>query len=719
MTLPVGWVLVTPAPLTRAPTAPTRTQSALAALPERAVQITVALALVAGVTVSLGVHYWWTVLPLTAVLVAATWTVMGPRAATTAAAAGRAAAVAVGGVIAWCIGNIAMASEYLLVVRDPGFLTLSGKWLVNHASTDIPPHGAIEAAATQVNMLPDAAQAWNLYGDAIQPQGAKMLPAVLSVGGWVAGDTGVLAANVVIGGIGILAVYALARQFLSPYAALAPAGAIALTVSHIGLSRAGYTEPLTLVLVLAGVLWAWRGVRERRLGLVLAAGITSGATTFIRIDGASFAIGALAGVVIALALSDAPRAWRIRAALTFTATQALALALGYASLWRWANEYVVRLEDNTIALVSVYVVTAVILVVWVATWGDRLRGDRPLTALRSTLGRRGAIGVGIAVSGLLLVLASRPLWMIARRGTEKSNEVFANGVVESFQKIAGLPVDGTRTYAESTMTWMSYYLTWVLVALAILGFGVAAYRMVRRDGAWAVFLGAILAPTLLYLWNPSIIPDQIWAIRRFEPASMPGFVLAAAIGTWWLAGRLRTESARSTGRRVAAVVVVVAPLTSWVSVMPDDPSPISTATNVTTREMLGARDQLNDLCEVAGDRPIVLAGTSSHFGSLRVMCDQPVVLALVEPTPQTLVDMAAAWGQAPVVLTQNTDWFEWEGGPPQPAVDSSVRTSSYTLQHIPRTYSDRQYTWYAGIVGAGGVLQPVAADAEKFSTDLP
>jgi len=666
----------------------------------------VALALAAGVTVSLGIHYWWTVIPLTAVLVASTWSLFTPRLVATQAAA-RAAVAALLGTVAWCIANIAMASEYLIVVRDPGFLTLSGKWLVNHPSTDIPTGGSIDAAATQLNLIADAAQAWNLHGDVIQPQGAKMLPATLSVGGWIAGDTGLLAANVVIGGIGILAVYALARRFLGPYASLAPAGALALTVSHIGLSRAGYTEPLTLVLVMAGVLWAWRGVSERRLGLIVAAGIASGATTFIRIDGASFAVGALAGVIIALALSDAPRAWRQRSAFAFIATQAVSLLLGYVSLWRWAYEYLERLEGQATALVSVYLAAAVVCAIWIATWGQRARGDRLLTSLRSALGRRGAISIGVLVSGLLVVLASRPLWMIARRGTVKSNEIFANGVVESFQRNAGLTVDGTRTYAESTVTWMSYYLTWVIVALAVIGFGVAAYRMVRRDGTWAVFLGAILAPTMLYLWNPSIIPDQLWAIRRFEPAAMPGFVLAAALGAWWLVSLLKEENRRHTWRRVAGVVVLLAPLTSWVSVIPGDDLPVSAATNVTTREMIGARDQLNELCDIVGDRPIVLAGSSSHFGSLRVMCDQPVVLALVEPTAQTLIEMTAAWGQAPVVFTRNTDWFEWDGGLPAPAVDSTVRTSSYSLQRIPRTYSDREYTWYAGIVTSTGTLSPI------------
>lgn len=696
------------APPPRANAAPPRLHTALVAAPERIVQITVALALAAGATVSLGIHYWWTVLPAATLLVAVTWNPLRPCIEVTIASL-RAALIVLGGVAVWTVANIAMASEYLIVVRDPGFLTLSGKWLVNHPSTDIPSLGAVQAASAQLNLVADASQAWNLHGDVIQPQGAKMLPATLSIGGWLAGDTGVLAANVVIGAVGILAVYALARRFMGPYGALAPAGALALTVSHIALSRAAYSEPLTLVLVVAGVLWAWRGVVERSTSLLVAAALTSGATTFIRIDGASFAVGALTGAVIALALSDAPRKWRMRTAIAFITAQAITLGLGYVSLWRWAQEYLERLEDQAIALVSVYLVATALCALWAATWGPQLRTDRLVTSLRSALGSTGARMVAITVGGLLVVLASRPLWMIARRGTEKANEVFANGVVESFQQGAGLEIDGTRTYAESTMTWMSYYLTWVLVAFAIVGFAVAAHRMLRRDGVWAVFLGAILAPTLLYLWNPSIIPDQIWAIRRFEPATMPGFVLAAAVGLWWMVSAVRSESARLTGTRVAATVLVLAPLTSWVSIMPNSELPLSSATNVTTREMIGARDQLDDLCAVVGDRPIVLAGTSSHFGSLRVMCDQPVVLALVEPTPEALRQITATWGQAPVVLTRNTDWFEWSGGDPAPVVDSTVRTSSYALQHIPRTYTDRKYTWYAGIVTDDGTLDPLPA----------
>lgn len=685
---------------------PSPLSRALAAAPERLVLVGLALALAAGAAVSLGAHHWWTVLPAAAVIAAVAWRPLRPTGLRTAADA-RAGAIALAGTLAWTVVNIALAAEYVIVVRDPGFLTLSGLWLVDHPHTDIPAAGAVEAAAAHASALPDASEAWNLAGDVIQPQGAKMLPATIAIGGWIAGDTGVLAANVVVGALGILAVYAVARRFLSPMAALAPAGALALTVSHIGLSRPAYTEPLTLLLVIAGVLWAWRGMSQRSIPLLVAGAIASGATTFVRIDGAAFAVGALAGVGVGLALAGGDRAWRRRAALVFVAAQATTLGLGYLSLARWSTEYLERLSGEAYALLAVYAAAAVLGTAWALLWTGRVRADRWIAAPADALGRRGAVAAGGVVVAVFAVLASRPLWTTVHRGTEEPRSQFTNGVVEGFQSAQGLPIEPTRTYAESTMTWLSYYLTWPLVVLAILGLGIAAFRMVRRDGGWAVFLGAIVAPSLVYLWRPSIVPDQLWAIRRFEPATLPGFVLAAAAAAWALTELARTPTARATSRRIVAALMIALPLSTWLSIVPGDEYPLSSAVNVTSREMIGARTQLDQLCAIDPGRPVVLVGTSSHFGSLRVMCDVPVVLMLSSPTPEALAEMAEAWDRAPLVLTREVDDVAWTAEPAV-VVESTVTQAGYSLQRLPRTFVERSYRWYAGVIGDTGEVEPVA-----------
>jgi len=668
------------------------------------VQVTVALALAAGITVSLGQFRPWTTLPLAALIVAATWRPFRPR---VTAADVRGAAWALGAAGAWTVLNWILTSEYLIVVRDPGFLTLSGVWLADHPSTDIPLLGADDAAALQQNLLADASQAWNISGDFIQPQGAKMLPATIAMGGWIGGIWGVLGANIVIGAVGLLAVYVLGRRFLGPLVALAPMAALGLTVAHIALSRSAYSEPLTELLVIAGVAWGWRGIRERSAALVVAGALATGATTLIRIDGALFAAGALLGLVVALAVSDARRAWRVRTAVLVVAAQAATVAFGYWSLWRWSEAYADRLGEQTHSLINAYALVAGVLLVWVVSWIAPLRGDRLLSTPLRAIGVGGATVLGGIVVAGMLILASRPLWTTVHRGTMDPVDVFTNSVVKAFQEAQGLPLDPTRTYAESTVAWVSYYLTWPIVLLAFVGLGIGVFRAARGRGEWAIFLGATLAPSLLYFWAPEIVPDQIWAIRRFESMTLPAFALAATFAAVWLARRVADEHRRRLATVWAVWLTALLPITSWVIVDPGASYPVRGATPLVVREMGGSLAQLNELCALAPGRPIVLASTSSHFGSLRVMCDAPVVLALAPPTPETLAAMTAELGEAPVVLTRDTTWFTWDDEP-SVVVSSVVRQSGYQLGGIPRTYIDRGYEWYAGIVTEDGSLEAIA-----------
>ncbi|WP_152659367.1 hypothetical protein [Demequina salsinemoris] len=680
--------------------------------PSAFVLVITAIAVSAGLLVSVGHHRWWTVLPLAALLIALLWRHLVTT--DTHPQARLAGILLLSGTVAWILVNLFFAAQYILVVRDPGFLTLSGLWLVHHASTDIPASGAVEAAALQSNLIPDASQAWNLLGDAVQPQGAKMLPATIAVGGWFAGTAGVYGANIIIGAAGMAAVYLVARRFLAPLAALAPAALLGLTVAHIGLSRAAYTEPLTLVLVFAGVLWSWRGVAERAWAPLLAGAFVSGATAFARIDGAVFAWGAMVGTVLALSAADAPRAWRRGAALAYVGLQSVVLTGGYLSLYRWSRAYLERLGDETTLLVGAYAASAVLVLLWVMSWVASSRMDRLLPALTERLGHRGSLAASLLLGATFAILTSRPLWMISRRGTETSTDQFTNSVIQGFQSSAGLDVDPTRTYAESTVTWLSYYLTWPLVLLAFVGFGVLIYRVLRGPYDSWVLLAAVLPSTLFYLWKPSIIADQIWSIRRFEPATLPGFAIAAMVGAWWLVGLLRREHSRRLGRRVAVGALVILPITTWVSVSPGSSIPIGAAVNVFTTEMDGANGMIDDLCDEIDGRPVVLAGTSEVFGTIRVVCDVPVVLALVEPTQDTLAEMVDVFGEAPVVVTRNKDWLEWTETP-TPVVTSVVTHSGYSLQRIPVTYVTRNYKWLIGVVNDDGTVTSVASATEQIS----
>jgi hypothetical protein len=562
----------------------------------------------------------------------------------------------------------------------------------------------VEAASQQSNVITDAWQAWNLAGDVVQPQGAKMLPGVLSVGGWVAGVPGVLATNIVIGGVGILAVYLVARRTLGPLAALAPAALLALTVAHLGLTRSPYSEPLTLVLILASVAWAWRGIEEGRTGALVAAGAASGSTVLCRIDGGVYALGVLVGLALVCAMRGSKGFTPL---VAFIVPQVIMVGIGYWSLWRWSASYIERLGDEARTLGFAYaaVVVALFMMQAIASMGDVRRLGAFLTSKKEPLARIAAGATAFA----LVVLASRPLWMTDRRGTTSTTDEFTNSVVAHFQQREGYDVDGTRTYAEHTVTWLSYYLTWPILILAALGLAVLAYRSFTSRPATLVFLGAVAVPSIVYALRPAIVPDQLWAIRRFEPATLPGLAIAAGVGAWWLVARVargRSVETRRVAAVIAACVMVGAPVTTFISVKLDDDLKVAASPYLYVREQGGARAQIDQLCDVIDGRPVVLAGSAGYFGSIRVMCDVPVVLALVDLDPEALERMSQEWGQQPVVITQHPETV-WEETP-APLFESTYYSGQYALQYLPRTKQRSASTWYAGTVEADGTVTPMA-----------
>lgn len=122
---------------------------------------------------------------------------------------------------------------------------------------------------------------------------------------------------------------------------------------------------------------------------------------------------------------------------------------------------------------------------------------------------------------------------------------------------------------------MSYYLTWPVVLLGFVGFAIAAWRLGRGGAPWAVLLGGLLVPSLLYVIRPAIMPDQIWAIRRLTPSLVVGLLILAAVAWQALLARWRRRGYDRAGwPRVASIalagLIAAAPLAGWVRVTSTD-----------------------------------------------------------------------------------------------------------------------------------------------------
>lgn len=649
------------------------------------------------------------VLPLAALLAVATWRLVpAPPPATRAHLGALAAVVAL--VAAWVALGLRSVAEYVVVNRDPGFLTLQALWLTDHPAAPIPV-GAAETAAAAAAGAGAGTEAFWLHDGLLHAQGNTLVPALLAVQGWAGGERAVLAGNLLLGAVGILAVFGAARRFAGPVWALVPTAALALSLPYLELTRAAYTEPVTVAflgggLALAHGLWHQAGPGPRPVpgpGRWALVGALTGATAAARIDGAVVVAGlALAGLLLgATPLGAADRRGAVRGALAALGAGAAMVVLGMADVLLLSPEYVrIHASQLTALLTATGVLVAAAVVVL-------LLPGRVLARARAAVhARRRVLGLASAAVVLLLgvVLASRPLWWQGRYTDAASGFGYAVSVL---QEAAGQAVDPARSYDEQSLAWVGWYLGVPAVVLGFAGLALLAWRGVGRRDPAAVLLVAVVGVAAVFpLVRVSITPDQLWAVRRLVPATFPGLLVAGSCALAALASRWSSRTpgaAWQAGRRAAAAVLALGvaafPLTTWGSV----------ASHV---ELSGRATQAHAVCAALAERGVerVVWTHSSPFrylATLRVLCGVEVVEFVDPPTRAELAAVRAAWGGGPVAaLSFDVDDYPWTVPPATSVGGTASSTLARTLTGPPTTLDTTWSEVWLGLVAPDGSVVP-------------
>ena len=582
---------------------------------------------------------------------------------------------------AWSWWGVATSGQYVVVARDPGFLTLEAWWLTGHPSARIPVGSALQGAVAGASAATDG---FTVHRGALLSQGNSAVPALLATVGWAGGAPAVLWANVLVGAVAIVAVYAVGRRLVGSSWALLAAAGVAVCLPMLAFTRSAYTEPLVLALTFGGVALL-AGVRDRpSRGAFALAGAMVGVAAAARIDGALVVAGAALGLACVVLAARTPdeRARLARYAAVALGTVGAVAALGLLDLWMLSPSY---LDDLGHQLKLLLGGTAALLVVVAAVLDSRLR-ERVRGLLARHLVALGRAGQVLVVVGFL-VLVSRPLWMTAHGAVAGSPTAAA--IVE-FQKAEGLPLDGTRTYDEQTITWLAWYLGWSTVLAAVVGAVVVVRRIAaRRDVAAAVLASMAVAASLLYLVAPAITPDQVWAVRRLLPVALPTVVLLAvvAVATAWRHGSWRWRVPAA----LVAVAMLAVPVTTWFPV-------------AFQRELGGQLSLVEGTCSalqrVGAQRVVwVKSAPWKYLATLRVVCGVDVVEFTDNPSREQLSQVAQAWGGAPVVVlsedptplgfdpnavpfvpnVQGTQWQRRISGPPQSVLRRNDAVWAWTL----------------------------------------
>ncbi|MHA3700965.1 hypothetical protein ACXR2U_02170 [Jatrophihabitans sp. YIM 134969] len=589
--------------------------------------------------------------------------------------------------------NSLRAGHYVFVDRDPGVYAVAGRWLARTGTLRVQAGDPWVSVSRTTNFA--SAGMYPEPGGFLEFQFNHLFSVLLAVAQGIGGDRVMFAVNGVVGGVGLLMVYAVGvRLCRRPWLVVAGLTGLALTLPQLLFSRDTYSEPFTQLLLWSAMwllLTAWE---RRRLGLAALGGLALGATVMVRVDALLY-LGVLP-VVAALAFCASSRGSGRRFAAAWVGTALLAavppVVLGSIDVQERAGGYYAALKSSVDGLRMLLVASLVVgLVVMVI--GPRIPG---LGWLVSRVRDRFAVGAGLFVSGALaLVWALRPALQHPLG--------ISNTTTAGLQRQEGIPVSPRLTYSQDTMTWFGWYLGPITLALAVVGLGLLTTAAIRGRRASLIVLATTGPAAALYLYNVSNTPEQVWAMRRYVPAVFPLFVLAAVVAVEAVLALLRFAPWRPWLQRAVAVAAVAAFIAFPLGVL----GPVRDF-----ETQVGYLPAIDKTCDTLGPDAAVVFVYPDVDGivltqTVRSFCGVPATrFSVTDPTPTELAavsDAARAQGRTLWVLGSSQQGVETavDGSAPvqQIADVTNDRKLEATISRLPDSYDSQSLLVWGARVG--------------------
>ena len=596
------------------------------------------------------------------------------------------AAAAVAVLIA--VGFTALAtwapSNHVLINRDPGSYTSTARWLDRDGSLSVEAAtgGLVDEELLRINGF----AVYDVGDGEVQFQFTHLTSVVLAVA-YAVGDADVMfRVPGVLGGLALLAVYAVAvRATRRPWWGLAAPALLGSTLPMLYVARDTFSEPLVAVFVWTAVLAGSVAAERDDPAWWSLSGLLLGGAIATRTD-VALAVAALAPVLV-VHVSSAPDSMTLRRRARGMAALGAAALVGVVAAvvdLVWFSGGYVDLHGSDVAqLAALAVFTSIVSIAAAVLWR---RSER----LRALVEARRGVVAGVAAGAVVLV------WLFAwwvRPHVQVMRESEPQPLVRALQQVAAVPVDASRSYGELSMTWLGWYLGRVGLLLALAGTTWGVWQVVRGRGRGevAAVMALLLGVGTVLVVRPVIVPDQVWATRRFVPVVLPAMSIAAALALAAAgAARLGSESARRISVGVVAVVAVLgAASTTW---------PLRQL-----REQHGYLAVVEEVCALAGqDASIVVIGSPESdilAQPLRSWCGLPVAVARDGVAASDLGTVRAAVeaaGRTLVLVSSDAASLGVESTDPSVAVTTRVRDErrpERTLLRAPSAYGDAGTGW--------------------------
>ncbi len=637
--------------------------------------------------------------------------------------------------------QLAENSQQIIVLRDPSTYLQFAYWIAQQGTTHIPE--SLAAFGGSHAGMAFSSLGFYTSGTTIVPQFMAGLPMTLAIGIWAGGPLAAVAMAPVIGACAVLAFAGLVGRLAGGRWAPAAALVLAISLPQQYTSRNTFSETLAQVMLFGGLCLladsftlttgrhslagpaatSWRDGPAPNVALAFFAGLAIGLTLLIRIDGASDLLPAIPFLGLLL-VTRRPQA------VPFGLGLILGVAYGLADGFLLSRPYLDSIGPSLrpLAMIVLAVVAltgiamALVNIRPVRRWIRYLLRSRPLRWLPEA-----AAALTVLV---VIAFAVRPYFQTVQGETVPATIKY----VAELQKLAGLPVNGHRQYAEDSLYWVIWYVGAPAVILGTLGLALLARRGVkslltwRDSGAarvWALPLLITGWVAVTVLWRPGIIPDQPWASRRLVPMLIPGLILAAVWMAAWLKERSRQLGASRTAGVIVAVCCVIALLvpTAVTTFGVGTTKTASGSTRLTANGLAfkrtgqGEDRAVRQLCAAIGPNAAVVIvdpQTADRFSQVvRGMCATPTT-RMDDPTTDEVASVVKGIqgsGRRAVLLAGTRSQLSAFGGSARKVMDLLTTQDAHVLTAPPtRTWLIHFVIWLSepGGVTGGAVANQTA-----------
>lgn len=526
-------------------------------------------------------------------------------------------------VLLWLIFNTFNTAQNIFIVRDPAVYTNTGKWLVGHSELAIPATDIFQDlkgfSPTGAGFGIDQSDKSTIYA-----QGMHLLPALLGATGKIMGDKMIFHLNPFLGALALLSIYGFARLLIRPRFAALITGVLAISLPFIHFSTDNYTELLSSTFIFTALSLLWIAQKNRKKSLWFLAGLLAGSGTLTRIDGYLTLVALTAFLSLWLAFGKSEdRNRRVSEGTVLSIGAVIPSLVGWLDLTKLSSGYYLSLkEEFQREILLLFLVAGLGGVFIVFNWKTKIFNRYKNGLYNKQL----ALVICIFLSIFMLALASRPLWHTGH------HKYISEGVAQ-IQAKDNQPIDPFRNYSEYTLNWVGWYIGPILLVAGIIGYILLARRSILKSNFFIVpFLLVLGLTALVFLINPSIRPDQVWASRRLLPVIIPGVAICSGVALELFYRKIKNQTIKYVLWPILIITILSYPL-------------------LTTRHFLGLRSyvpqhmQINQICNALPKKSVVIWTGQLRLTAVQptqIFCDIPAV-GLDKPNPahfKKLVEVA-------------------------------------------------------------------------------